>query len=772
MAAMLKVRKDLQHGITADDVTVTGVSALAEVGDSARGPTVPNTPRTDPLGFPLLHTRITPRVIPPTHLRRPRLLRRLDDALDAPLTVVNGPAGAGKSLLAADWVAGLGQPVAWLNAEAEDRRPGVFWTYLLHALDGCGSPTGDAVGAPAEAAGVDRRLLAALAAELEARTEPLVVVIDEFERVTGPEVPEQLEFVLHHAGRGLRLVLLSRVEPLLPLHRYRAAGELVEIRAEDLAFEPAEAAALLGLHGLSLPAAVCRGLVERTRGWAAGLRLCAVAAVGAPDPAVYLKEFEANQSPVADFLSAEVLARQPADVQDALLRLSVLDRFCPDQANALTARRDAEGLLLGLRRENAFVEHLGQEWYRFHPLFGEILRAHLRLRLPGLEPELHRRAARWLRRSGDLRAALAHGAAAGEWDFAAQTLVDELAIGRLLTGLRATDLSELFSGMEPGATSPAADLVRAALDLARCDVRHGRPPLRRAGTRLAEAEREAAARDGASGSSVPEAAARLSCALLEVLSARLTGSPDRAEEAAEAADELLQELPRPLLDDHPELPALLLTHLGSARLWAGRFEEADRALSAAAKGPDGASTVLPREDSVGHLALMDLLDGWPGRAERRVLAGVSEAERFSLPEGSRPPVGRLVLAAVALERHDLGRARELLDETALSGSCNGDPVAAAEQALVTARLLLGRGRARDAAEAIETADVAGWSSATATASPWATGHRLLVTAAGRLAEGRPEEAVRVLGEVSPEGSVTAEAAGGLVVAEAAGLLAV
>ncbi|MBB1262393.1 helix-turn-helix transcriptional regulator, partial [Streptomyces alkaliterrae] len=585
----------------------------------------------------------------------------------------------------------------------------------------------------------------------------LVVVIDEFDRVTGPEVPAQLEFVLRHAGAGLRLVLLARVEPLLPLHRYRAAGELVEIRAEDLAFDAAEAAALLGLHGLSLPADVCHDLVERTRGWAAGLRLCAVAAAGTSDPAVCLKEFEANRSPVADFLSAEVLARQPADVQDVLLRLSVLDRFCPDQANALTARRDAEALLVGLHRENAFVEYLGHAWYRFHPLFGEILRAHLRLRRPGLEPDLHRRAAHWLRRSGDLRAALAHGAAAGEWDFAAETLVGELALGQLLTGLRATDLSELFSGMEPGATSPAADLVRAALDLARCDVRHGTSRLRRAEARLTAPDRTEAARPDAVPEPVPETAARLGCALLEVLTARLTGSPDQAEEAAEAADGLLRELPRPLVEKHPEMTALLLTHLGSARLWAGRFEEAGMALGAAAKGPGGASTALPREDSVGHLALIDLLDGWPGRAERRVLAGASEAERFSLPEESRPPVGRLVLAAVAVERHELGRARELLDETARSRSSSEDPVAAAEQALVTARLLLGRGRARDAARA------AGWSSSAATESPWVTSHRSLVRAAGHLSEGRPEDAVRVLAEVTQEGPMAA--------AEAAGVLA-
>jgi LuxR family maltose regulon positive regulatory protein len=259
-------------------------------------------------------------------------------------------------------------------------------------------------------------------------------------------------------------------------------------------------------------------------------------------------------------------------------------------------------------------------------------------------------------------------------------------------------------------------------------------------------------------------ATRLSCALLKVLTARLTGSPDRAEEAAEAADGLLLELPQALLEEHPELTALLLTHLGSSRLWAGRFEDAATVLTAAARGPGGASTVLPREDSVGHLALIDFLNGWPGRAERRVLADVSEAERFSLPESSRPAVGRLVLAAVAVERHELGRAQELLDETSRSRSSADDPVAAAERALVTARLLLSRGRTRDAAE------TAGWSSPAAAPSPWVTSHRALVTAAGHLAQGCPEDAVRALGEMSSEGPmVAAEAAGVLAAAGRSGL---
>ncbi|MFF5518373.1 LuxR C-terminal-related transcriptional regulator [Streptomyces coeruleorubidus] len=704
---------------------------MAETDDNSRGPAVPIVPAVpyaDPLGDPFLRARFALPARPDTFLRRQRLVDHLDQALRTPLTLLNGAAGAGKTLLAADWAGGLRPPVAWLTVEVGDRRPGVFWAYVLQALRACGASASGRIGTPADATEVDQKLLAALAAELNDRGRPVVLVLDEFERVTAPEVAEQLEFVLRHAGQGLRLVLVTRTEPLLPLHRYRAAGELTEIRTAELAFTPEEAVALLELHGLSLPVQAAGALVDRTRGWAAGLRLSALAARESADPELYLKEFEADHSTVADFLLAEVLKGQPEETQDLLLRVSVLDRFCPDLADALTLRTDAGPLLAGLHRDNAFVEHLGHSWYQLHPLFGEILRAHLRERLPGVEPELHRRAARWLRRSGFLPETLAHGAAAGDWEFTAGALVDDLAIGQLFDGLRSGDLTQLFSRMGPEARSPATDLVRAASDLSRCDPDRGLPRLRRARERLAD--------------DAPHlAAAQLSCALLEALAARLTGCPPRAESAAESAAELWREVPAQLLDKHPEIPALLLTHLGSARLWAGRFEDARAALTTVVGTPGAAATVLPREESMGHLALIDYLNGWPGRAERKALAAVSETERVGMAQSSGSGIERLVLAAVAVDRHELDRAQALLDEAAVPSGVR-DPVPSAGRALATARLLLARGRARAAVEAADPAVSA------AVASPWAASHEALIASAGHLAEGRPEEAAEVLRGVS------------------------
>ncbi|MFF4628013.1 LuxR C-terminal-related transcriptional regulator [Streptomyces griseorubiginosus] len=698
------------------------VSTVA-AGDRTIG--VPAEGRVDPFGDPFLRTRFAVPSRPATFLPRRRLTRHLGQALRTPLTMVNGSAGAGKTLLVADWIATLDRPVTWLTVEAEEQRPGMFWAYFLQALDASGTPLSDRVHVPADPSRVSRKVLSEIAEDLVGRDPAPLVVLDEFDRVSASRIAEQLEFVLQHAGSGLRLVLVTRNEPMFSLHRYRAAGALTEIRDAELAFTPEEAAALLELHGLSLPGDAVHALVERTRGWAAGLRLCALAAQESPDPQAYLKEFEADRSTVADFLLAEVLRRQPRETQDLLLRVSVLDRFCPDLVNGLTHRTDAGRILAELHRDNAFVEQLGQGWYRLHPLFGEILQTHLRVRSPGLEADLHRSAAQWLRRRGTLPEALAHGAAADDWDFTAGALVDDLAIGQFFTGLRSDELNELFSRMGPEAVGPAPELVRAARDLAQSDLDRGMAHLHHAEAGLA-------------GEAGDPAAAQLSWALLEAVAARLTGSPARAEQAAETADEVRPEIPVHLLDKHPELPALLLTHLGSTRLWAGRYEDARAALTEAAECPGGAQTVLPREESMGHLALIDYLNGWPGRAEHKALAAMTETERFSLPQPSGTGIERLVLAAVAVDRNELGRAQSLIDEADELALEIQDPVQAAGRALAAARLQLARGNTRAAVESATPAV------STAVASPWAEGLERVVASAVHLAEGRTGTAAELL----------------------------
>ncbi len=633
---------------------------------------VPRRAARTPTGDPVLTARFAVPARPRPFVARPRLSDRLTAAVRGPLTLVSGPAGSGKTALLADWARRAPGRVVWLTAEAEDDTPGVFWAYVLEALRRQRVLGPDEVGHPAGAGEVSRSLLSRLAAALAELPEPVVLVLDDVDHVSAPEVTGGLQFVLAHAGGALRLVVAGRTEPLLPLHRYRAAGRLAEIRCADLAFTAAEAEELLRGHGLALSAAATAALITRTEGWAAGLRLCALAMERVDDPDAFLGDFEAGASPVADYLLAEALQVHPAATRDLLLRTSVLERTHPDLANALTGRDDAGWILESLRRANAFVEPIGGSWYRQHPLFAEILRAHLRTRHPGLEPRLHGRAARWFDAHGQAGDALAHAAAAGDWEFAAGRFVADLALGRLVTGLDADRLRALFAGMAPGTPGAAAALVEAGCRLAGGDAGGALAGLRQAGRQ-----------PGARRSEV-----RLGGALLRALAGGRLGAVGMAEAAARDAAELAGEVPADRLERHPELPALVLGALGSARLRAGDLAGAEEALLRAARTAREPGTEEIRQDALGRLAFADLLRGRLRRAVAHARESVAAADRAGLPPSRRSAFGHLALAGVAAERDRPAAARADLELAAAASGARHDPVAAGGLALVRARLCL------------------------------------------------------------------------------------
>ncbi|WP_302061322.1 LuxR family transcriptional regulator [Streptomyces sp. A3M-1-3] len=401
-----------------------------------------------------------------TFVRRKRLLDSFTEGTAGRLTLITGPAGAGKTVLAAAWAAGATarQPVVWLTLEDDDSAPGVFWAYVLEAFRHHRVALPEDVGSPARADNVDHSLLVRLASALARRPEPVVLVLDGLDRVPDREVASGLDFILNHAEPRLRLVLISRVDPLLPLHRYRAEDSIREIRGADLAFTRHETAALLRRHGLASPAETVDALTRRSEGWAAGLRLCVLAMQRADDPTGFARSFALSQSAVADYLLAEVVEAQPAATQDLLVRTSILDRVHPQLANRLTGRDDAEEILAGLTHANAFVEPIGgTSWFRFHPLFTEVLRAYLRSHRLRLEPELHRLAARWFADAGLIGEAMEHAAAAGDWEYATSLIVDHLALGGVLTGPDTHRLERLVAGM-PADLKGAAPWLRHLLD--------------------------------------------------------------------------------------------------------------------------------------------------------------------------------------------------------------------------------------------------------------------------------------------------------------------
>ncbi|MFJ6048625.1 LuxR C-terminal-related transcriptional regulator [Streptomyces sp. NPDC092307] len=695
-----------------------------------------------PTGDPMLTARFAPPAVPKLLVHRPELLGRLTAGAQGPLTLINGPAGSGKTVLTAHWAAEgrAPRPPIWLTVEPDDA-PGAFWAYVLEALHRGGVGLPAEVGRPTRAEGVTRSFLVRLADGLAASAQPAVLVLDQFDTTQPPATSEGLDFVLRHAAGGLRIVLTSRSDSLLPLHRYRAAGEITEIRHADLRFTDADAEALLSEHQLTVSPDGIRLLMERTEGWAAGVRLCALAMQRSADPEAFLRQFAADRTTIADYLLTEVLDAQPPPTQDLLLRVCVTDRVHPDLADALTGRDDGARTLAGLARENAFLEQIdASAWYRLHPLFAEVLRAHLRQRRPGLEPRLHGRAARWLARTGRLTEAVLQGAAAGDWQFAAAQLVDNLALGRLLTGLEADQLGQAFAGMPTGTPGLAPALVVAAARLAAQDLPGCEAGLRRADDVLADAS---PTDDPSSDPCGP--AARFGRAFLGVLVGRPADDMTATERAAAEADRLLRELPPPLLAERPELRALLLAHLGAVELGAGRLDRAESTLTAAvaACGPPG--TEFPLCGALGSLALTELLLGRLRQAAEHAHASLAVAERSALPAERRAGTDHLVLAGVAFERDDLPAARHHLDLATAAPGPHPDPATAVRAAVIEARITAAEGDGDAALAALRAVDPAGLPA-------WAADELAVAESAVHLARGDAAAALRVLDAVqAPDG---------------------
>jgi LuxR family transcriptional regulator, maltose regulon positive regulatory protein len=356
---------------------------------------------------------------------RADLLSLLQASLQFKLCLVEAPAGSGKTTLLAQWqaVAGGGR-VAWVSLDEGDNDPTRFWVYVVEAVrtvePGVGAAALEALRRPS--ADLYRAVLPGLLNELSRIGSPLVLVLDDHHLVINPACHQTLGFFLDHLPTTVHLVLATRVEPPLPVARMRARSELAELRVADLQFTGEEALALLnGSMGLQLAADDVTRLMERTEGWPAGLYLAGLSLRGRQDASAFIAAFSGDNRHVADYLSAEVLERQPRKVREFLLRTSVLKRLCGPLCDAVLEADGSAGLLVELERSNLFLVPLDdrREWYRYHHLFAQLLRLELASREPGLLATLHRRAAGWHRQAGNLDEAIGHASAAGDFTEAA-----------------------------------------------------------------------------------------------------------------------------------------------------------------------------------------------------------------------------------------------------------------------------------------------------------------------------------------------------------------
>jgi LuxR family transcriptional regulator, maltose regulon positive regulatory protein len=643
---------------------------------------------------PVLMSKVTVPELPGWAVARPRIDKLVAEGTQGPLTSVTGPPGAGKTMAIASWAAASSHPrtLAWITLDDYDNRPRVFWSYIVASLRSAGIAVPRVMpGSDREA--VDHAFLVRLASVLAAQDPPVVMVLDDLHLLTEPATLDGLTYVLRNARPGLHLVIASRVDPLVPLHRYRLTGELAEVRADDLAFSVEESGQLLAHHGVTLSAEALECLTGRTEGWAAGIRLAALSLQGHPDPEQFVKELHAEDSAITGYLVDEVLSAQPASVRDMLLRTSILDGVSADLASELTDDDQAAEALPALARANAFVRPVGHGWYRYHSLFAAVLRLKLRIECRGALPDLYQRAARWYRRNGRLGEAVRYAAESGDWQFAAAMAIDEFAVGQLIELRGNPVLAEAFRRMprDSAWTRPQPLLVLAAMGPSDTVGEACLTPLA-----AAEGILEPLPVDD-------EVPARLAAALIRLALSRRAGDLDAATAAAGRVEALVEQLPEEVHARHPELRVQALSSRGAVELWAGRLDAAAGCFQAGvtASTPD---TAYERAECLGYQALADVMTGRLSCAVEHA-DGAAEAIGGGSDDVAEhiPPAASVALASVHLQRGNMLQAHAQLKLAEAALRIRPDNLVSTVACVVAAQRRLAEGRAAAASDMIRQA---------------------------------------------------------------------
>jgi LuxR family maltose regulon positive regulatory protein len=394
----------------------------------------------------MLETKLTRPRMRSGQVARRELLAMLRDGGSCRLTLVAAPPGFGKTTLLAAWAAaddGLG--VAWLSVDEADNDPARFFAYVAEALRRVAPELGGRAAAALRSPGADLEqvVVPLLLNDLAGLDRDVVLVLDDYHLITNAQIHEALGRFIERSPAALRLVLATREDPPLPLGRLRARGELRELRAGELRFSDEETAAfLIDALGLELSAEDVARLQARTEGWPAALYLAALSLRGRADASAVIERFAGDDRYLVDYLTSEVLARQPAELQSFLLRTSILRRFCGPLCDAVVEREKSGALLAGLERSNLLLVPLDttREWYRYHHLFGELLEHELEATESEILPVLHRRASAWYRHAGLIVDAADHARAAGDVEAAVELVARHYAFfvdqGQLATVLR------------------------------------------------------------------------------------------------------------------------------------------------------------------------------------------------------------------------------------------------------------------------------------------------------------------------------------------------
>lgn len=390
---------------------------------------------------PLIATKLNIPQPRPNFISRSRLLKQLEDDLlgasgfTRKITLVSAPAGYGKTTLVADWGTKLRNmpdskfvnqipTFCWLSLEEGDNDQVRFLVYFIAALKQVSERLGETTIAMLQSQQPPPPdvLLASLINDIVGTPSPLVLILDDYHLIHTPTIHQMLNFLIEHQPPQMHMVILTREDPPLPLPKLRVRGQITEIRQDDLRFTLEEMEDYLGkVVGLNLTKEDMSALERRTEGWVAGLQLAALSMQGRSNLSSFIKAFTGSNRYILDYLIEEVFKQQPLDMQDFLLKISVLDRLSAPLCDFVAGRSNSRELLQSLEHANLFIVALDQEreWYRFHRLFVELLRHRLRVSDDLSKARFHGRASLWYEENGYQAEAVRHALIAEDWERAA-----------------------------------------------------------------------------------------------------------------------------------------------------------------------------------------------------------------------------------------------------------------------------------------------------------------------------------------------------------------
>ncbi len=429
-------------------VTLARLEQVAKVLTSSSSPAYLST---EPAGQSseqreaLLASKLSPPRLPLSLVERSRLLSELDGVYTHPLTLVSASAGSGKTTLLSAWVtsslqgsrsrtAGRESALAWLSLEALDNDPIRFWASVTAALRTCLPTVGKTALAMlrSQEALPLSTILTNLLNEIGQVRRELILILDDYHVIEDQTIHESMLFLVDHLPLTFHLVLATRTDPELPLSRFRVRSQMVEIRSSDLRFTQAETSNfLLQCMGLPLSEEDVSTLQQRTEGWIAGLQLAALSMRKQQDLPSWVSDFAGSYRYLLDYVQQDILAVLPVPLQHFLLQTSIVSRMNAALCQAITAGpslQASQEMLQEVERANLFVVPLDEQrqWYRYHDLFREALRARLHASQPELVPLLHIRAARWYETQSEWREAITHALEAPDYPLAA-SLVEQAA---------------------------------------------------------------------------------------------------------------------------------------------------------------------------------------------------------------------------------------------------------------------------------------------------------------------------------------------------------